>query len=38
MDLDFTVLEPPELIERAAVLAARWAKAATRGRQPDSRT
>jgi predicted DNA-binding transcriptional regulator YafY len=38
MDLDFTVLEPPELIERAATLAARLASAAAGGRQLASRT
>lgn len=32
MDLDVTVLEPPELIERAAALAARLT-AATQGRR-----
>jgi len=31
MDLDFTVLEPPELIERTAALAARWTRAASGG-------
>jgi len=38
MDLDFTVLEPPELIERAATLAARLASAPAGGRQLASRT
>jgi len=38
MDLDFTVLEPPELIERTAALAARFSRAASGGRQPASRT
>ncbi|HSR87079.1 MAG TPA: YafY family protein [Streptosporangiaceae bacterium] len=38
MDLDFTVLEPPELIERAAALAARLACAVAGGRQLPSST
>jgi len=38
MDIDFTVLEPPELIERAAALATRLAKAASAGRQLASST
>jgi predicted DNA-binding transcriptional regulator YafY len=38
LDLDFTVLEPPELIERAATLAARLASAANSNRQLTSST
>jgi predicted DNA-binding transcriptional regulator YafY len=38
MDIAFTVLEPPELIERAAALATRLAKAANGGRQLASST
>jgi predicted DNA-binding transcriptional regulator YafY len=38
MDIDFTVLEPPELLERTAALAARWARAAGGERHPASST
>jgi predicted DNA-binding transcriptional regulator YafY len=38
MDLDFAVLEPPELIERAAALADRFARAASGGSQLASST
>ena len=38
MDIDFTVLGPPELIERVTELAARLARAANAGRQSASST
>jgi predicted DNA-binding transcriptional regulator YafY len=38
MDIDFTVLDPPELIERVTELAARLARAASAGGQPVSNT
>ena len=38
MGMDFTVLDPPELIERVRELAARLARSANASRQPDSST
>jgi predicted DNA-binding transcriptional regulator YafY len=38
MGMDFTVLDPPELIERVRELAGRLARSANASRQPDSST
>jgi predicted DNA-binding transcriptional regulator YafY len=38
MGIDFTVLDPPELIERVRELAARLARSANASRQPASST